>query len=302
MIAQRIAQQLGLDSEYVMNLAITASHRYKSYAIPKRTGGMRTIHHPSRELKLLQGWLVDNVLNHLPVHGAASAYRKGANVRKHATIHVAQNYLLKVDFENFFPSITRADIARILRQDSLAKAGLDLTAEDVDFVQRIVCRNGVLTIGAPSSPVVSNLVMYEFDDSWSKETEVIDVRYSRYADDLYFSTNDRGVLSGVLDRLRTDLHRRSSPALRINDAKTVFTSRKRKRLITGLVLTAAKKISLGRHCKRRIRSLVYKNKTAGLSGEQRGYLRGFIAYAHSVEPEFVESMRKKYGSHALDSL
>lgn len=302
MIAERIAAQLSLDTEYVLKVAVTASHRYKSYQIPKRTGGMRTIHHPSRELKLFQGWLVDNVLNRLPVHGAAAAYRKGANVRKHAIIHVTQDYLLRIDFENFFPSITRADVARILTHDSLAKAGIDLTARDVDFVQRIVCRYGVLTIGAPSSPIISNLVMYEFDDRWSRETKAIDVRYSRYADDLYFSTNSRGVLSGVLDRLREDLHGRSSPTLRINDAKTVFTSRKRKRLITGLVLTADKKISLGRHCKRRIRSLVHKNKTAGLSDEQRGYLRGFMAYAHSVEPEFVESMRKKYGSDVIDSL
>lgn len=302
MIAERIAEQLSLEPQYVLNIAVTASHRYKSYEIAKRTGGTRTIHHPSRELKLLQGWLVDNVLNHLPVHDAASAYRKGASVRRHAAVHAAQNYLLKVDFENFFPSITRADVSRILRRDHLEKAGLHLTPADVDFVQRIVCRNGLLTIGAPSSPVVSNLVMFDFDDHWTKETELLNIRYSRYADDLYFSTDQRAILSGLLDSLRADLRRRSSPALRINDAKTVFTSRKRRRLVTGLILTADRKISLGRHCKRRIRSLVYRHNTTGLSDEQRSYLRGFIAYARSVEPRFVESMRRKYGPHAIDSV
>jgi hypothetical protein len=108
--------------------------------------------------------MADNLLSRLPIHEAASAYRKGASVHKHAAVHVAQNYLLKVDFQNFFPSITQTDIDRVLRHESPARASLSLTQEDVDFVKRIVCRRGALTIGAPSSPLVSNLVMYEFDD------------------------------------------------------------------------------------------------------------------------------------------
>jgi retron-type reverse transcriptase len=302
MIAERIALELGLDLEYVTKVAATASHRYKSYTIPKRTGGTRTIHHPSRELKLFQGWLIDNILDRLPVHEAASAYRNGASIRKHAALHVGQNYLLKVDFENFFPSITQSDVAHLLGKGVLDKVGLELTIRDMEFVRRIVCRNGFLTIGAPSSPILSNAVMYDFDNYWYRETEGVNVRYSRYADDLYFSTNQRGVLSDLLQRLRIDIRRRSSPKLSINDAKTAFTSRKRKRLVTGLVLTADKRISLGRQCKRRIRSLVYKNITGGLSDEQRKHLRGFIAYAGSVEPTFVESIRRKYGSIVIDSL
>src|SRR5260370_12036764 len=302
MIAERIGAQLGLDLEYVEKVALTASYRYKSYTIPKRTGGMRTIHHPSRELKLLQGWLVDSVLSRLPVHKAALAYRNGISIRNHAAVHVGQNYLLKIDFKDFFPSIAEADITRILRHESLRRAGLELTAQDLQFVGRIVCRKVFLTIGAHSSPIIYNAVLFDFDDHWYEESERINVKYSRYADDLYFSTDRRGILSGVLDRVRADLAHRPSPRLTINDTKTVFTSRKRSRLVTGLILTSDKRISLGRHRKRHIRTLVYNNQSSGLSDEQREYLRGFIAYARSVEPTFVEALRRKYGSKTIDSV
>lgn len=242
MIAERIVTQLGLDLEYVMKVAVTATHRYKSYEIRKRTGGMRTIHHPSRELKLLQGWLMDSVFVHLPIHKAAFAYRRGVSIRNNAAVHVSQNYLLKIDFKDFFPSIKETDISRILESKSLARAGVELSAQDLHFIRRIVCREGALTIGAPSSPILSNAVMYEFDVYWSGESEGINVRYSRYADDVYFSTDRPGVLSDILERVRADLVLRQSPKLTINDAKTVFTSRKRRRLVTGLILTSDKQV------------------------------------------------------------
>lgn len=304
MIAERIATELRLDPKYVAKVARTASYRYKTYTIPKRTGGTRTIHHPSRELKLLQGWLVDNLFRHIAVHEAAAAYRKGSSIRRLAAIHVSQNYLLKVDFADFFPSITEADVIRVVAQLQFhsGTSGTNLTGDDLQFVKRIVCRNGALTIGAPSSPTLSNAVMYEFDAYWTEETKLIDVFYSRYADDLFFSTNRPGVLSDLIERLRVDIRSRRSPKLTINESKTVFTSRKRRRLLTGLVLTPDRKISLGRHNKRRIRSLVYKHKTDGITDDQRVYLRGYIAYAASVEPGFVATMKRKYGEDLINAI
>ncbi len=126
--------------------------------------------------------------------------------------------------------------------------------------------------------ILSNAVMYDFDDYWYGESEAINVRYSRYADDLYFSTDQPRVLSGVLDRVRTDLGPRLSPKLTINDTKTVFTSRKRRRLITGLILTADKRVSLppllSTHKIARLQALVLRvvRRTAKVPS-------GVIAYA-----------------------
>jgi RNA-directed DNA polymerase len=257
MVLERIAPETGLSGDYVSLIARTATHRYKTYQIPKATGGFRTIDHPARELKLLQLWLVNNLFSRLPVHPAAYAYRKGRNILAHALLHAAQNYSLKVDFRDFFPSITALDVSRVLAANASLFSS-PLNADDYGLVRLLVCKSGRLTIGAPSSPVLSNAVMLEFDTYWAERCGAQGIIYSRYADDLYFSTNRRQLLSRILTELRTDLARRESPSLTINTAKTAFTSRKRRRLVTGLVLTSDRQVSIGRTAKRRIRSLIFR--------------------------------------------
>jgi len=299
MLAEKIASSLRLNSEYIELIARTASHRYKTYGIPKKTGGVRIIEHPARELKLLQSWLIENVFVKLPVHKSATAYKKRASVLRNATLHKNRNYLLKIDFENFFPSITGTDIARLLQRNRKAIEKNVVENSDVDLIRQLVCRRDSLTIGAPSSPIISNLVMYEFDENRSTYCRERNIVYSRYADDLYFSTNDRGVLEVLLADIRRDIATRQSPVLRINERKTAFTSRKRRRLVTGLVLTPTGSVSLGRRRKRFIRSLVFKNSVGNLTGEQVLSLKGVLAYARSIEPEFVNALRNKYGTAAI---
>jgi len=294
-LAERIASDLNLATEYVSLVALTASHRYKTYAIRKKTGGIRIIDHPARELKLFQRWLVNNLFARLPVHRAACAYKKRSSIYRNASQHKSHNFILKVDFKDFFPSIRAVDIYHLLQTHSDTLKNRIASPVDIDLVCRLVCRNGRLTIGAPSSPIISNCVMFEFDEAWMTVSRRKKITYTRYADDLYFSTNERNTLEGLLNDLRTDLKRRPHPVLRINEEKTVFTSRKRRRLVTGLVLTPVGTISLGRHRKRVIKSLIYRRLQGRLQPEQLASLNGMLAYAQSVEPSFIESLRRKYG-------
>lgn len=299
MLIDKIASDLGLSKDYIALLARTATYRYKSYSIPKKNGGTRTISQPARELKLLQYWLIKNVLVRLPVHKSAAAYRKGSNTYKNASIHRAHNFLLKVDFADFFHSIRGGDIARLFQTNRNLLRGQIANMSDIGIVRSLVCRDDRLTIGAPSSPLLSNSVMFDFDEKWSTYCRKRKIRYSRYADDLYFSTNEPNVLSGLLVDLRNDLRQRQSPLLQINDAKTTFTSRKRRRLVTGLVLTPTGAVSLGRQRKRFIKSLVYRNSRQELQPEEISSLKGMLSYARSVEPTFVDSLRTKYGPEAI---
>ena len=243
MILERIAPETGLSKDYVALIARTATHRYKTYQIPKATGGIRTINHPARELKLLQFWLVSSIFSHLPVHPAAYAYRKGRNILATAVLHAAQSYLLKVDFRDFFPSITAFDISRVLEVNAPLFSS-PLHPDDYRLIRLLVCKSGRLTIGAPSSPVLSNAVMFEFDVYWAERCRSQGITYTRYADDLYFSTDRPQALSVVFAELQADLARRQSPRLAINSTKTAFTSRKRRRLVTGLVLTSDRRVSM----------------------------------------------------------
>jgi len=301
MLIDKIASDTGLNRSFIDLVVRTASYRYKTYTIPKKKGGYRQIDHPARELKLLQRWLLDNVIAQLPVHECAFGYRKGRNIRLHALCHVGNNFLLRVDFRDFFPSITADDILTLMGIRGPHLRGDALTAEDHEVVARLVCRRGRLTIGAPTSPAISNAVMYEFDAGWSGRCAGSGVSYTRYADDLCFSTNEPGVLSQLLGELKADLLQRR-PLLTLNDAKTVFTSRKRHRAITGVVLTPDRKVSLGRARKRRVRTLVHLYAANRLEAKDREYLRGFVAFASSIEPEFVESLRRKFGEDLLHSL
>ena len=294
MIVARMATELALTPYFLRKVATTASHRYKEYTIPKKTGGERTIHHPARELKLVQTWLLENVLTNLPIHPAATAYIKGQNIRRNAERHVAKNYMLRVDFQDFFPSLKSSDVVEVLRAKTNPLTAAAFTSADIKFVTQVVCRFGELTIGAPTSPHISNSVMYQFDLFWAQVAESREVSYTRYADDLYFSTDHPNVLREILDELREWLKGGTAPALIINEKKTVFTSRKRRRVAAGLVLTSDKKISIGRHKKRILKSDVFKLQQQQLEPDEVLKLKGWIAYLRSVEPDFVLALQRKY--------
>ncbi len=297
MIIEQMASRLALSIPYILKIASSASHRYKKYEIPKRTSGMRTIYHPARELKLVQRWLLRNVLVSLPVHPAATAYQQNSTIKRNAEAHAANNYLLRVDFQDFFPSLRGTDVIDVLLPNRDRLANQPVSDLDVDFIRRIVCRFDALTIGAPTSPILSNAIMFDFDATWRRNAEAIGVVYTRYADDLYFSTSEPNVLSGLLTNLREHLKASSRPNLKINEAKTAFSSRKWRRLATGLVLTDDRRVSLGRHKKRMLKALVWRLTRHELNAEQLASLRGWISYAVSVEPDFVARLQRKY---ALD--
>lgn len=301
MIIKRIADDAGVDSARLLEIATTSDHRYRTYKIPKRKGGVRVISHPTPEVKFLQRWLNRNVFARLPVHDAAFAYRRKIGIADNAKMHLENNYLLKIDFTDFFPSLKADDVRRVLRRN---EEGFSFGAleNDLELIVSIVCRKGALTIGAPSSPILSNAIMYEFDTclyDFCVDSEVV---YTRYADDIFLSTRQPDVLSDVLEYVRRDLEARGSPILRINEAKTVFTSKKRRRLVTGLILTSEGKVSIGRKNKRMIKGQVYSYLKGELDKESVAYLKGYLAFAVSVEPEFVRGLSLKYGKNVLEKL
>jgi RNA-directed DNA polymerase len=188
MIIERMAFQLGVSTSYIERLSRGASHAYKEYLIPKRSGGTRTIHHPSKPLKALQRWVLSNVIEALPVHPSAFAYRKQRSILDNANAHAGSGYLLRMDLTDFFPSITQVDLARYIAERP--SWFLDWTPSDIDICCRIVCRRSVLTIGAPTSPALTNAICYDMDASLQSLSARQGVTYTRYADDVFFLQSD----------------------------------------------------------------------------------------------------------------
>ena len=300
MILRLISRETGVSINQLEMICETASRRYRNYSIPKRTGGRRDINHPTPELKFLQRWLSRNVLSKLPVHESAYAYRRGRSIADGAMLHVKNSYLLKVDFANFFPSLKGADVERVLTRNISEIE--DMAVEDVDTIRAIVCKDNRLTIGSPSSPVLSNAILYEFDEWLSNKVLESGGVYSRYADDLFVSTNQSHVLSILLDEIRSDIAKREYPRLSINDMKTVFTSAKHRRMMTGVVLTSDGRISVGRSKKRKIKTLTYLYSQGKLKADMISYLQGYLAFVGSIETDFVFSLEKKFGKRVIEEL
>lgn len=299
MLIDRMAAELGFARNAILEFARRATHLYKTYTIKKRgSEDRRIISHPARELKVLQKWLATRLFHKLPVHDCVYSYRIGVSIGEHANIHRTQRYLLRVDLADFFPSITQAAIRQLLHANAVRFAP-PLSEHDIELILRIVCKGNALTIGAPSSPILSNAVLYPFDLAWADRARSSQVIYTRYADDLYFSTNVPNLLAQILKDMPASLRALAPLSLRINTAKTTFTSKKRKRVVTGLVLTSTDRLSVGRAQKRYIRSLVQRFANGALSPEDVSYLKGYLSYVANVEPTFLGSLARKYGEPAL---
>ena len=281
----------------------TAPSRYKVHEIEKRNGrGMRTIAQPTAEIKLLQRLMVEKYVSKLPVSDVATAYRKGIGIADHAKLHAKNRYLLKLDFTNFFPSIRAIDFLK-----HLAKYG-PIEKEDAKYLTRLFFwrpkgeRALILSIGAPSSPSISNTILFDFDCAVETYCSDKTVVYSRYADDLAFSTNNPRVLNDVHNYVISLCQKIKYPSLTINVGKTVYTSKKHRRQLTGLILSNDGQPSLGREKKRFIRAMANRFRKGELSAEDVAKLRGWIAFSMSFDERFVDAIRRMIGEDMLQRL
>jgi RNA-directed DNA polymerase len=291
-----LSNHLRIKSSEVQQIVRTSPYRYKHYQIDKRSGGKRDIYHPTPELKVIQRWLVSKIFSLCPVSHAASAYEHGSKIRDNAAQHIHSNYFLKLDFRDFFPSI---DIFWINEFQKRSLPHLDSEARAT--VARLVCRWAssdkplALSIGAPSSPAISNRILHELDQAILAISNPNDVTYTRYADDIYLSTRQPEILKDIERKVRAAIAR-TTPKLSLNEGKTLNLSRKRRVSITGLVVTPQRRISLGRDLKRQIKTEVHLWCAGKLRPETAATLRGLVSYAADVEPRFIDSLRLKFGS------
>lgn len=292
MIIERMAKELSLPANHIARLVKTASYQYKEYEIAKRGGGTRTIMHPSRRLKALQKWLLANVIVSWPMHNAASAYRKERTILDNAKAHAGTRFLLRMDMQEFFPSLTVDDmIAYKDRRPNLFK---DWSDQDFEWFCFLVFRFSRLTIGAPTSPAVSNALCFNLDLTLDGICQSRGVNYTRYADDLFFSTNEAGVLTEIEQEVKLAVSKLTLPSkLRINETKTRHSSKKGARRVTGIVLGSDGNVYVGRQLKRKVRSQVHRLDS--LATKDRVQLAGMISYITGFDPEFMNTLVRKYG-------
>jgi len=303
-ISQTLQEAFGLSDLQLQRLITRSPHSYKIYTIPKKSGGMRTIAQPAKETKYLQHWLIANIFSMLPVHDCASAYKSGASIKLNADAHSKNQYLSKFDFRDFFPSIKYSDL--IVHFERYLNGHLD--PKSIKLAARLSCiriksdKSLCLSVGAPSSPVLSNSVMFDFDSQVYHWCLSRGITYTRYADDLSFSTNIANLSSEIQPWIQETLQNILYPKLTLHPEKTIHLSKKFQRRITGVIISNEGRLSIGRDRKRLISALIHRFSLSELQDQEIHNLQGLLGFAADIEPDFVLRMRKKYDSKLIDRI
>lgn len=289
---EKIANDLKLNCVYVEKIVDRAIYYYRDYTIPKKNGGKRKISQPSPELKSFQYWVVVNILKELPVSEGAFAYQLGNSIKRHANHHRNSKFLFHTDIKNFFPNIHPELLDAVLKSHPDCITRLDLDISDaIDTIHKICFRKHGLSIGAVSSPVISNIVLYEFDQTLIRYCHERDYKYSRYADDIYISSNQflpKDIVAFISFQL--NLY-----GFNINYNKTWFKSTKCCRRITGLVITNDGKISIGLKKRKEIEKMIY-NSLVHHTGD-KNYIIGYLAFLKDIEPFTYNKLQIKYSKY-----
>ncbi|PUA30455.1 MAG: hypothetical protein B0W54_08160 [Cellvibrio sp. 79] len=303
-LLQEISESFFMSEIQIERIFVRAPYAYKLYTIPKRSGGLRNIAQPAKETKYVQSWLIHNVFSSLPVHDCAMAYKSGSSIKENALAHVEKPYLVKFDFKDFFTSIKEANLIAHFQ----LYLGGRFSSEEIKYLARISCikykhaTEKCLSVGAPSSPILSNSILFEFDKSVHEWCVSKNIVYTRYADDLTFSLREKGMASTIEAEVRNFAKTKCVVNLRFNQKKTTHLSKKCQRRITGLVITNEDKISLGRDRKREIKALIHQHLLGMLNADQVSNLQGLLGFAKNIEPSFLFSLYKKYTFEVVNGI
>lgn len=218
---------------------------FTQFSIPKRSGGIRQILAPARELKRLQRQILRRILGRLRAHPNATGFERKLSIVSNAQMHVKKRVVIRLDLKDFFTCTTASRVEAYFRS-------IGWNAEAARLLTKLVTHDGALPQGAPTSPRLSNLVNIQLDARLAAMAGAFEANYSRYADDLTFSTD------------RIDAPHR--PTEMIHHAKAILRD-------AGYVLHIDKKLSIAhRHDRQRVTGLVVNDKVA-LPRKTRRWLR-----------------------------
>lgn len=225
---------------------------YNQFLIPKKTGGTRTILSPCDELKAIQRKLSDylqDCINEINsqrkiTFSIAHAYKKKHSIATNARVHRGRRYVFNADLENFFDSI---NFGRV-RGFFISNNNFKLHPDAATVLAQIACHNNSLPQGSPCSPVISNLIGHILDIRLARLASKEGCTYTRYADDLTFSTNKKIFPKSIAMLSDAEEHIWSTgkqlekeikkTGFAINNKKTRMQYKDSQQTVTGLVVNS----------------------------------------------------------------
>ena len=284
-----IEHDLGFPAKTLYGLSNNLEKHYHNVFIPKSDGSKRKLSVPDLILKKVQRSIADNILMQYPISRYAQAYKLGSSIQRNAQPHVAKKKLLKLDIEGFFDHILYSQVKDIVFYE-------EKFSEPIRILLTMLCYyKESLPQGAPTSPAITNIIMYDFDETVGAFCNKKKISYTRYCDDMTFSGefNEKEIINFVRNEL-------SKLGLHLKNRKTAVIPATKRQTVTGIVVN--EKLNLTKEYKKNIRQEMYYIKKFGLDEHlnKRGLtdkhqyllsLRGRIAFVLQTLPndrEFME--------------
>lgn len=283
---------------------------YSRFQIPKRKGGFRAIASPKPKMRKAQQWILDNILSKIPTHEAAMAFQAGKSIADNANLHLHQEILIRIDLKDFFPSIKFSRVKGLFKSfgynEGIASVlalmctdALRLSAKLEGKQYFVALGDRYLPQGACTSPSITNLICRKLDNRLNKLGDKLDWKYTRYADDMVFSSADKNAdLKHVLGLSKKIIGEEN---FEVHPDKTMVMRGHQRQTVTGVVVNNDE-IRISRRDIRNFRAFLHQYEQNGaaamtkkLGKDATAYGRGYLAFVQMINPTQAAKFIEKYG-------
>lgn len=237
--------------------------KYKQYTIPKRSGGYRHIVNPSDELKYLQREILDKILKHIPLDGSCHGFVDGKGIYTNAAKHVKSECIVNLDLKDFFPSCTKEMVIKVLSK----------YVRTPNAIAELITFNDCLPQGAPTSPYMANICATELDKKLKNLAYKHSARYTRYADDITFSSKTNKNLHKIIPKAHSFIIKQGFV---LNYKKIKVYRRGGRMMVTGLVVND--KVNVPRPRLKNFRAEVHQADFSDGDFKEYARLMGFTSF------------------------
>lgn len=281
---------------------------YNSFDIPKKRGGYRRINAPKKKLKYIQKRLSEKLFEVYIEIGKQNGYRynishafeKRKSIMTNARIHKNKKIVVNLDLLDFFDTFHIGRVCGYFEKNENFKLPHIVAAT----IAQIACYNGKLPQGSPCSPIITNLICQAFDMRLLKISKKFKLDYTRYADDLTFSTNDKKFLE-IKEKFFEEIEKEILKlGFKVNPQKTRLVLNDSRQEVTGLIVN--EKLGVKTEFVKKTRAMAHNLYARGNFFIEDGLegsieqLQGRFAFIDQVD-KFNNKNNKNKNSYLLNS-
>ena len=235
---------------------------YKCHRISKGNGKYRILYEPNPELKQWQLAALEKMYKTKP-HNCNHGFVPSRSIATNAAKHIGRNYVLSMDIKSFFPNTTETKVEKIFTR---------FFPDWIEFLPRFVWKNHVPQ-GAPTSPWIANFALWDFDNYIQKLSKENNMTYTRYADDLTFSYDDKSNTKLLFSTINKELNKYD---YWVSKRKTHLMPYWKRQKVTGFVVN--KKLNLPFEVRNQLRAYNHLNTNGKWDINDLDWLTGLNGY------------------------